>query len=136
MEMVIASSAAPEQGMKWFDGVVRYDHTHASWNLFGEGGIKMLEAEWNKDFETEAGDLTYTYVQPAQDETGSYIMFSYMPDAVYDASYTISLANGETLVEWNTTTLEGRIKDLDAFGDSEWHCWDSSANGLADMICG
>jgi hypothetical protein len=136
MEMVIASSAAPEQGMKWFDGVVRYDHTHASWNLFGEGGVKMLEAEWNKDFETEAGDLTYTYVEPDREETGSYIMVSYMPDAVYDASYTISLANGETLIEWNTTTLEGRVKDLAAFGDSEWHCWDSAANGLADMICG
>ena len=135
MEMVIYSSLNPEQGMKWFDGVVRYDHTHADWNLYGEGGIKMLEAEWNKDYETEAGDLTYTYVKPDQEETGSYIMYSYMPEEVYDASFIISLSTGTTMIEWNTETLEGRIQNESSFGDSEWHCWDSAANGLADKVC-
>ncbi len=135
MEMVIASAAAPEQGVKWFDGVVRYDHTHALWNLYNESGTRLLEAEWNKDFETEAGDLTYTYVQPDQQETGSYIQYAYDPVAVYDASFTISLSGGQTWIEWDTETLEGRIKDEVKLGDSEWHCWESAANGLADTVC-
>jgi hypothetical protein len=135
MEMVMYATALPEQGMKWFDGVVRYDHTHAEWNLYGEGGVKMLEAVWNKDYETEAGDLTYTYVNPDQEETGSYIMYSYMPDEVYDASFTISLSGGMTEIEWNTATLEGRIQSESKFGDSDWHCWDSAASGLADKVC-
>lgn len=135
MEMVISVAGSPDQSIKWFDGVVRYDHTHASWNLYGEDGVKLLEAEWNKDFETEEGDLTYTYVEPGQEETGSYISYAMIPGAVYDASYTISLSGGETLIEWNTTTLEGRVKDTSWYGDSEWHCWDSAANGLADMVC-
>jgi len=135
MEMVIALSEAPEAGVKWFDGVVRYDHTQAAWNLYGEGGVKILEAVWNKDYETEAGDLTYTYVKPGQDETGSYIMYSYTPGAVYDASFTSSLSGGEAMIQWNITTLEGRIMDEVHFGDSEWHCWDSADNGLADRVC-
>ncbi len=137
MEMVISMAGSPGQSMKWFDGVVRYDHTHASWNLYGEQGVKLLEAEWNKDFETEASELTYTYVEPGQEETGSFISYSSHPGEVYDASYTISLTGGEVLIEWNTTTLEGRVKDSSSFGDSEWHCWASRSaeGGLADVVC-
>jgi hypothetical protein len=134
MEMVIYSTVLPE-GMKWFDGVVRYDHTRAEWNLYGEGGVKMLEAVWNKDYETEAGDLTYTYVEPDQEETGAYIMYSYMPAEALDASFSISLSGGTTVIEWNTETLEGRIQSEPSFGDSDWHCWDSADNGLADKVC-
>lgn len=135
MEMVIYSTAQPEQGMKWFDGVVRYDHTHAEWNLYGEGGVKMLEAVWNKNYETEAGDLTYTYVEPDQEETGSSIIYSYMPEEVYDASFSISLSDGMTVIEWNTTTLGGRIQDESKYGDTAWHCWESAENGFADTEC-
>lgn len=135
MEMVIALTAAPEQGVKWFDGVVRYDHTHATWNLYKNETVKVLEAEWNKDFETEEADLKYTYVEAGQNETDSYIMLAYMPEEFYDAAYTISLAAGATDIEWNTTTKEGRVKAPVKFGDSDWHCWDTEENGLADKVC-
>lgn len=135
MEMVISEAGFPDQSVKWFDGMVRYDHTHASWNLYGEEGVKRMEAEWNMNDETGEADLTYTYVEPGMEETGSYISYVREPEAVYDASYTISLSGGEILIEWNTTTLEGRVKDLSRFGDSEWHCWGSAANGLADIAC-
>jgi len=135
MEMVIHSSLLPEQEMKWFDGVVRYDHTHAVWNLYGEGGVKKMEAEWNKDYETEAGDLTYTYVEPDHEETGSFITYSYMPGEVFDASFTSSLSERETVIQWNTSTLKGRIRDASLFGDNDWHCWEAASNGLADMVC-
>jgi hypothetical protein len=135
LEMVIYSSLMPEDGMKWFDGLVRYDHTHAAWNLYGEGGIKKLEAKWNKDYETKAGDLTYTYVEPDHEETGSFITYAYMPGEMFDASFTSSLSERETVIEWNTSSLEGRIRDASLFGDSEWHCWDAAANGLTDKVC-
>lgn len=134
-EMVIGLALIPEQGVKWFDGIVRYDHTHAAWNLYKEGSVKIIEAAWNHDFETEAADLTYTYVEPGQEETGSYIMLAHMPQEVYDASYTISLANNLTNIEWNITTKEGRVKDPGKFGDIQWHCWDEAVNGLMDMVC-
>lgn len=134
-EMKIGLAALPAQGMKWFDGEVRYDHSHAIWKLYKEGSVQVLEAEWHKDFESEAADLKYKYIEPEQEETGSFIIFNYMPQEVYDAAYTISLAAGSTEIEWNITSKEGRVKDEVKFGDTNWHCWDSHANGLADRDC-
>lgn len=133
--MKIGPAALPGQAIKWFDGEVRYDHTQAIWNLYNEGSIKVLEAEWHMNYETKAGDLTYTYLEPGQEETGSYIMFEHRPQEVYDAAYTISLAAGSTLIEWNISSKEGRVKDQQKFGDSDWHCWESHSKGLADMTC-
>ena len=41
--------------------MVRYDHTKADWTFYKDGAIPVLEVGWNKDFESEAADLTYTY---------------------------------------------------------------------------
>ncbi len=135
MEMIIALSSLPDQGIKFFDGVVRYDHTSADWTFYKEGSNAVLEVAWNMDFETEAADLTYTYVEADQEETGSYIMLEYTPGEVYDASYTVSMSQGMTNIEWNTSTIEGRVKSPAYFEDDLWHCWDSYANGLADIDC-
>lgn len=135
MEMVIAPEAMPEQGTLWFDGVVRYDHTSADWTFYKEGTTAVLEIAWNKDFETEAADLTYTFTEPDQTETGSYIMWEYRPDQVYDAAYTISMSEGMTNIEWNTLSIEGRVKAPSYFMDENWHCWDSYANQLVDIEC-
>jgi hypothetical protein len=136
MEMVIALSAAPDAGVKWFDGVVRYDHTHATWTIFKNGTTAVLGIEWNKDFETGEADLTYTYTEPGQVETGSYISLAYLPGEVFDAAYTISLSDGMTNIEWNLDSVEGRVKAPAHFGDNDWHCWDSQVNGLVDKVCG
>lgn len=135
MEMVIASADMPDEGTLWFDGVVRYDHTSADWTLYKEGTTAVLEIAWNKDFETEAADLTYIFTEPEQEETGSYIMWEYSPGEVYDAAYTISMSEGMINIEWNTLSIEGRVKSPLYFEDENWHCWDSYANGLADIEC-
>ena len=135
VDMSIAFSALPDKGVKWFDGVARYDHTRADWTFYKDGSIPVLEIGWNKDFETEKADLTYTYIEPGQKETGSYIMWKYLPGMPYDATYMISMADGTVDIQWNVSTIEGRIKDLSHFGDAEWHCWDSRENGLADIDC-
>ena len=135
MEMVIALAAAPAAGVKWFDGVVRYDHTRATWIMYEEGTTPVLEIEWNKDFETEKADLTYIFTKPGHPQNGSSAMAKYNPDEFFDAAYNISLAEGETNIQWNTTTIEGRVKSPVHFGDDAWHCWDSQANNLADKVC-
>jgi hypothetical protein len=135
VEMVIADASAPNAGVKWFDGMVRYDHTQADWTFYKDGTISVLEVGWNMDFESEAADLTYTYTEPGKAETGSSIMWEYIPGNVFDAAYTISMAGGTSDIEWNITTIEGRVMAPVFFGDDLWHCWDSQANGLADKVC-
>ena len=128
MEMVI-------DDVKWFDGVVRYDHTQASWTVFEQGTVSVLEIDWNKDFVTEEADLTYTYTKPQQNETGSYITMAYDPAEMYDASYTISASAGMTYIQWNTVDINGRVKSMPHFEDDAWHCWDTKANNFADIEC-
>lgn len=135
MEMVIAFAASPDTGVKWFDGVVRYDHTRATWTIYKNGTTGVLEIEWNNDFVTEEADLTYTLTDPEHAENGSYISLAYMSDEFFDAAYTVSLVAGMTNIEWNTTTIEGRVKAPVHFGDDAWHCWDTQANGLIDKVC-
>lgn len=135
LEMIIASSAAPDQGVRWFDGVVRYDHTQANWTIYNDGGIEVLEVAWAKDFELGDASLLYTYVEPETLETGSYISYVYAPLEVYDASFTLSRSTGVTLIQWNTTSKEGRVQDEAKFGDAEWNCWDSLEMGLIDKVC-
>lgn len=136
MEMIIIQpSLAPGNGVMLFDGVVRYDHTSADWTFYNEGGAAVLEVAWNKDFETEAADLTYTYMEADQEEAGSYIMWAYRPGEVFDAAYTVSMSESVINIEWNTSTIEGRVKAPAHFEDENWHCWNSLANGLEDMDC-
>jgi len=55
MEMVIAESGTPGETVRWFERLVRYDHTHATWDFYKEGTEVMLEAEWNT--ETKEGQV-------------------------------------------------------------------------------
>lgn len=134
LEMKIGLAAMPGQGVVWFDGIIRYDHTHAEWNLYrnDSGHSKVLEVVWNKDYETGESDLTYTYVEPSQDETGSYITMGKLPGHAYDAYYTVSLSTGMINIEWDMATKAGRVKDPVYFGDTLWHCWNDM---LEDIVC-
>jgi predicted small secreted protein len=133
--MDVAYAELPSLGVKWFDGMVRYDHTHATWTIYKEGTLAAVEGEMHYNYETNVGDLKYTYVEPEKEETGSYILYEYDQEAVYDASYTVSYSTGMTMIEWDTTTKEGHVKDENHFQDADWHCWDTLANGLVDKIC-
>lgn len=134
MEMKIALAALPNQGVVWFDGVIRYDHTHATWNLYKNEPthVKVLEIEWNKDYETGASDITYTSVEPGSDMYNNYIEMGIVPGADYDAYYTISLVTGVINVEWDLTSKAGRIMDPVQYEDSNWHCW---SDQLYDIDC-
>ena len=135
MEMNIAPTSLPALKMKYFDGVCRYDHTHAEWNLYVNAQattVKVLEVEWTKDYETEDASMKYTYVEPGKAEEGSFILWEYDDDAAYDASYTIDLAAGVINIEWDTDTKAGRIMNPLFFEDSSWHCWNDL---LQDTEC-
>jgi len=138
VDMSIKLAADAGKGPTWFDGVVRYDHTHASWNMYKNANnmqVKILEADWNMDYETEAGNMKYTYVETGQVETGSYVYFEFFtPDPVeLDAAYTISLAAGDIFIEWNRITKAGRVMSTMFFEDELWHCWNEN---LMDVECG
>jgi hypothetical protein len=126
------SGLTPTEGFKWFEGTVRFDHTHALWTLYDpENSSPVIEIEWNRDWEADTGDITYTNVTDDA-ESGSFLSYSFDPALQFDASYTISLAAGLTLIEWDRETKAGRIKSPGKYGDSNWHCWNSD---LQNDVC-
>lgn len=135
MDLVIAEESNPDLGFKWFEGVCRYDHTSASWDIYkyNEGSpVKVLEVDWTKDFEANTSALTYVYVEPGQDETGSSITYGKDPSLDYNAWYTIDRSTETIEIEWDLATKAGRVRNENHFLDNDWHCWDSN---LADVEC-
>lgn len=122
------------ENFKWFGGTVRYDRTHAEWTMYEipPSNVEWLTIEWNRDWEQDVSDITYTIVKPGGAENGSYITFGIVDDDVYDACYTISYSQKDTYIEWNRTTKAGRVKNEVDFGDLDWHCWNEL---LQDVDC-
>lgn len=123
------------EDFKWFEGTVRYDHTHASWKLYESPAnhVQWLDIEWTKDWEAGTSAITYTNVKAGSEEFGSYITYGIVDDADYDAFYTLSSATNEVNIQYNTETKAGRVKSTAHFGNTDWHCWNEL---FQDMDCG
>ncbi len=127
MEMYIsAAGALGFTDVLWFEGTIRYDHTHASWTLYENpyDPSPLLSAEWNMDYETDAFDMTYTNIRPGNVENGSSIRYDYDPaDTIYNSSYVIATSSNTVNIEWHRTDKDGRVSDPAFYDDSDWHYW-------------
>lgn len=133
MEMYLTETGNFED-FKWFEGVIRYDHTEANWTLSQgpENPAQYLDISYQKDFETDVANIRYTVIDPTNDMYNGYIDYGIDPAIDLDAHYTISRGDTITYIEWNTDTNEGRVKDERQYGDNVWHCWDTL---LRDVEC-
>lgn len=120
----------------WFSGISSIDRTHGEWelNYNAQNPTNYLDIEWNYNYTDSTGDIKYTIVDPNNEQVGSFIEYGLTTSTPYDAYYDISLTKEQkfTEIEWNITTIEGRVKDEVHFGDTDWHCWDSD---LQDIDC-
>ncbi len=126
-EMYISKSGMLQfTDFKWFEGIIRYDRTHAIWTVYESPDNpedQLFDIEWNKNWENNTGDIKYLYVKTGLDITGSFIDYKVTSDPILDASYTVSFAGDSTYIEWNRALHNGHVKDYQHFGDYEWHCW-------------
>jgi len=127
MEMYItAAGIINYTDFLWFEGTVRYDHTHGLWtlNYNPDEPVELMSAEWNKDFETEAFNMKYTYLTSDSTEAGNWIEYDYNPaNTDYNSSYTISGSDNTINIEWNNINKNGRIKDPVFYSDEQWYYW-------------
>ncbi len=134
MEMYL-TEAGNFEDFKWFEGVVRYDHTAANWTLSHspQEPDEYLEINYEKDFDNDIVNIRYTVIDPENDLYNGYIDFGIDADMTdYDAHYTISKYDTTTYIEWNTETYAGRVMDQQQYGNAFWHCWDTL---LQDVEC-
>lgn len=111
----------------WYTGTSRFDNTSGSWTLNDRATDNpYIQIDWHKNADGTS-DIKYTNVVPNGNENGGYIKYGLVNDTAYDAFYTIYNKGLNNLVniEWHRTKHDGRIKDPLAFGNSEWHLWNT-----------
>lgn len=132
-EMVV-SRFGHYENFTWFTGVSRRDGTSGYWilNKNPNNPVNLLRIDWHKDFTTHTGDIQYSNIEPGAVENGGYIFYGTDVDASsdlpYDAFYDIYIKGQDDLIEieWNRASKNGRVRNLQHFGNEDWHYWNSA----------
>jgi hypothetical protein len=123
----------------WFEGTSDLDGKGGQWTLNHSSTYKepVLTIDWEGNG-TKVTFVKYTYVRTLNDSRvadpfkNSYIEYG-TKTGTYDSYYKIYYYNGSAFinmdVDWNSTSLNGRVSCLPFFGDTvnpTWHCWDGN----------
>jgi hypothetical protein len=123
--------------VNWFSGLSSVPAGEGTWTLNRDPDnptpFLLIEYEYDPEDE-ESGEITYTSIEEGAALNGSHVLYGTTGDAAFDAYYDIYLAETDSLVEieWNRDTKDGRVRNLQHFGDEHWRCWDAA---LADVPC-
>jgi hypothetical protein len=120
----------------WFEGTSKLDGTGGKWilNHSSQYPEPLLQIDWKKNGSSLVS-VKYTYVRTLNNNRvtdtfkDSFIEYGVTEGALnayYSIHYYTGLSFSDVNIEWNTTSHNGRVKSLTYFGDSNWHCWDSS----------
>jgi len=121
---------------KWFEGTTALDGSGGQWILTQSQAVQvpMLKIDWELAG-TDVGSIKYTYIKTGDPFKGSFIEYGKTSGSL-DAFYTVSFWETnrakfvDVNIEWSTTLFNGRVKALDYFQDSNWHCWDGNGNDV------
>ena len=122
----------------WYSGTTATDGSYAQWTLNHQPNNlqPMIGVEYNKDNGNGMESIRYTNIIPGNAGNGGYIEFRTTDDQTvdYNKAYDIFKAETDNLLEinWNKPNNNGRVKDEEKFGDTDWHCWDVN---LQDTEC-
>ena len=114
----------------WYYGECDLPATEGFWILRKSPAepTDLLQIDWSRNISAGTHAVKYTNVVPDGPENGGYIDTKYTDGVPCDHIWDIynKGQDNHTYIEWSKTTSEGRVKDLNHFGDDDWHCWDSS----------
>jgi hypothetical protein len=124
------SKAGEYTDFNWYSGTSHLSGSHGTWTLMNtpSNPTPLLQIDWNYDKLTDTGDLKYTNVVPDGPENGGYIYYGSNNAVDYDAFYDIYNKGADDLIEieWNRSLFNGRVRNLNHFGNLDWHYWDSN----------
>jgi hypothetical protein len=113
----------------WYYGECDLPATEGFWILKKSPAdpTDLVQIDWSRNISAGTHAVKYTNIVPDGSENGGYIDTQYTKGTPYDHIWDIynKGQNNHTYIEWSSTTIEGRVKDSNLFGDDDWHCWDS-----------
>ncbi|HEX9896872.1 MAG TPA: hypothetical protein VGA85_04325 [Dehalococcoidales bacterium] len=120
----------------WYYGESDLSVTEGYWILKNNPSdpTDLIRIDWHRNLVNKTGDIKYTNIVPGGPENGGFISYETTVSKSYDCSYEIfnKGKNEKTYIEWNSLTLEGRVKNALHFGDDDWRCWNSQ---LVNTTC-
>jgi hypothetical protein len=123
------------QDFLWYYGESNLPATEGFWILKQnpDEPNDLLEIDWSRNISAGTNSIRYTNIVPDGPENGGYIDVQYTDDIPYDYIWDIynKGQDNHTYIEFGGSTGEGRVKDLNRFGDDNWHCWDSDRMNIA-----
>jgi hypothetical protein len=114
----------------WYYGECDLPATEGFWILKESPAVPddLLQIDWSRNISAGTHAARFTYIVPDDPLNGSYIDTQYTKGVPYNHIWDLYNKSGDnhTYIDWSSTTGEGRVKDLNHFGDDNWHCWDSA----------
>ena len=91
---------------------------------------KFLRLDWSVAT-SEKREIRYTNTL-TEGKNGNYIFYKDSTDEDFNVYFNFYDKSNEnhSIIEYNTKNLNGRIKDLQYFGDENWHCWDAEKTDI------
>jgi len=112
----------------YYSGIVAVDGSKADWTLYHEPNNPkpFMRIIYLNDVNTGESSIRYTNIIPNNPGNGHYLEYRIQSGSAFNRAYDVFLGSPDNFIEilWNTPSDTGRVKNLTAFGDSEWHCWD------------
>jgi len=132
---LISSSSANVEDFVWFEGQSNLDGNSGSWILYEspQNPSAWISTEWSRNEAQTAANANFT-IEKEGDLLGSYI--NYARDDESDLNRMVEILNTKSgdLIEifWNSELKYGRVKSVNYYNDTEFHCWDGD---LQDTSC-
>jgi len=125
----------------WYRGKHNIGITEGDWTLkkAPNNDYNFIGIDWHNNT-NGTSDIKYTNIIPTDSgdpqatENGGYISYGTTTNTDYDAFFDIYNKGQDNLIEieWNLESKVGRVKNFNQFGDTDWHCWDTT---LANSVC-
>jgi len=119
----------------WYYGECNLPATEGFWILKESEAVPtdLIRIDWSRNISAGTHAAKFTNIVPGAPENGGYIDAQYTKGTPYD--YISDLYNkvtdNHTYIDWSSTTGAGRVKNLNYFGDGDWHCWAGNRTNVA-----
>jgi len=120
----------------YYSGQSNLVSTEGSWRLNRSPNDPepFIDIEWERNPQDTTAEIKYINIIPGDDDSTGFIHYGRTLDDPYNLFFTIYNKGAEKLTEiaWSQYTTAGLVRDSIQFGDTLFHCWDST---LVDITC-
>ncbi len=133
---MLLSKAGEYTDYEWYTGHSNSERTEGWWMLnFGPVEARpFVRIDWSRNADSTVASIKYTSTDPENDGIGGYIHYGMNEQTPFNTYYNLFDNKEDKLMEikWNRSTKAGTVRNPVFFGDTNFHCWNSS---LQDVVC-